>query len=119
MHPYSDTGCEIVWLCVKPCQMCSVQTRTALLHVTEKSGPFAEKGHLKMIATRQSCRILAFRHASAVVKFNGRTENSGKRRKERVIKEKGLRTHHLVYLLQSYSQLPTKRPGRAGLPPLQ
>jgi hypothetical protein len=30
MHPYSDTGCEIVWLCVKPCQMCRVQTRTAL-----------------------------------------------------------------------------------------
>jgi hypothetical protein len=29
MHPYSDTGCEIVWLCVKPCQMCRVQTRTA------------------------------------------------------------------------------------------
>jgi hypothetical protein len=30
MHPYSDTGCEIVWLCVKPCQMCCVQTRTAI-----------------------------------------------------------------------------------------
>jgi hypothetical protein len=30
MHPYSDTGCEIVCLCVKPCQMCCVQTRTAL-----------------------------------------------------------------------------------------
>jgi hypothetical protein len=30
MHPYSDTGCEIVWLCVKPCQMSRVQTRTAI-----------------------------------------------------------------------------------------